>query len=453
MSTSSPIKRIRSAARPARTPVRVVALAAVSAGALLLGAAAPASAATDDGFWYADVLDLETVHAGGVRGGGVTIAVIDGQINTAIPTLAGADITVREPSFCHSESGEPLPAETTALSPTQPTEHGTNVVAMIVGTGEGYSGQTSLTGIAPDATILYYASYTTAIDDSVDCGSESGGANIDSQAQALTEALDAGADIVSMSFTGGASPDFVSALARAFREGVPVVAGLKNSSEFRLLGDMPANANGAIGVQAAGPDGGIQQTDGTDNADAKTDVVAPGLGITIQGSATAGSWEEQSTADGTSLATPLIAGALALVKQRYPDTTGNQLIQSLIRNTSGTPDHEPDYDPAQIYGYGLVSLENLLSIDPTGYADLNPLIRETPDVDDVLVPTYAEIFSAEPDSAPSSTPAAQEAEPDAMPPSVGIVIGIAVGALVLIGVLVLVVLLVVRRSRRGVTTP
>ena len=426
-----------------RRRARAAAAVVLAAGVLLASAAPAASAA--DGFWYVDVLDLDAAQADGATGEGVTVAVIDGQINTAIPTLAGADITVHEPSFCFSESGEPVPAETTALSPTDPTEHGTNVVAMLVGTGEGYAGQTSLTGIAPDAKILYYASYSTAIDDSVACLNERGGASIDSQAQALTEALDAGADIVSMSFTGGASPDFVSALARAFREGVPVVAGLKNSAEFRILGDMPANANGAIGVQAAGADGGIQQTDGVDNVDAKTDVVAPGLGITIQGNAATGSWEEQSTADGTSLGTPLVAGALALVKQKYPAATGNQLIQSLIRNTAGEPDHEPDYDPAQIYGYGLISIDNLLSVDPTEYPDTNPLIRETPDAGDVLVPTYAEIF----DSAGESPEPTAEAQPEneTSAPGIGLIVGIVVGGLVVIGLIILVVIIVVRRSR------
>ena len=87
-SAVSPIKRMRSAARPARSRVRVVCLAAVAAGALLLGAALPASAVPADGFWYVEVLDLDEAHADGATGEGVTVAVIDGQINTAIPSRA-----------------------------------------------------------------------------------------------------------------------------------------------------------------------------------------------------------------------------------------------------------------------------------------------------------------------------------------------------------------------------
>jgi subtilisin family serine protease len=424
------------------------AAAVVVAGVLLAGAAPAANAV--DGDWYVDVLDLDAAHADGVTGEGVTIAVIDSPVNTEVPTLAGADIEVREPSFCYDGSGKAFPAETTALSPTEPTEHGTAVASMIVGSGDGYPGQTGVRGIAPDAKILYYASYASGEADTIECRDAEGRLTIDAEAQALTEALDAGADIVSISISMGAAPEFVKALARAFREGVPVVASLKNSTEFRIVGNMPAQANGAIGVQAAGADGGIQQTNGTDNTDATVDVAAPGLGITLQGGVASGSWEEQSLANGTSLAAPLVAGALALAKQKYPEATGNQLIQSLIRNTAGEPDHEPEYDPAQLFGYGLISVDNLLSVDPTSYPDVNPLIRETPDAGDSLVPTYAEIFDS---SAESPEPAASaEPESESSSPGVGLVVGIVVGGLVLIALIVLVVIIAVRRSRPSGTT-
>ena len=41
-------------------------------------------------------------------------------------------------------------------------------------------------------------------------------------------------------------------------------------------------------------------------------------------------WVSGSDRTGTSDAAPIVAGALALVKSKYPDATGNQLIQQLI---------------------------------------------------------------------------------------------------------------------------
>jgi subtilisin family serine protease len=61
--------------------------------------------------------------------------------------------------------------------------------------------------------------------------------------------------------------------------------------------------------------------------------------------------------DGTSYATPIIAGLLAMVKRKYPVATGNQLIQTLIRNT-GTGNHSPARDAEGEVGYGLVSLDH-----------------------------------------------------------------------------------------------
>jgi subtilisin family serine protease len=432
-------------------------LASASLATIMLGlAAVPASATTvTDGDWYVDVLNFPAAHAEGITGEGVTIAILDGQINPDIPTLASADIDVREPSFCYTDAGEPVPAATTELSPTVQADHGTGVASMVVGSGSGYPGQTGVQGIAPGAKVLYYATWSSAEADEIECRDAEGHISIDSEAKALNEAIDDGADIVSMSMSIGASPDFVVALARAFREGVVVVASLANSTELRLVGNMPARANGAIGVQAAGADGGIQQTGTEYNTNTETDVVAPGLSITLQGSTQTGVWQDQSVVNGTSLATPLVAGALALVKQKYPEATGNQLIQSLIHNTSGEPDHAPDYDPSLVYGYGLISVDNLLAVDPTTYPDENPLIRTTPDAGDSLTPTYDEIFnpapaSTEPDATETDTPAAapSSGNEDDSDSHLGTVIAIAVGALVILLAIILIVVLLVRRSGR-----
>jgi subtilisin family serine protease len=427
------------------SPRRAAVAVAVAAVAVLVGAPTAATAASSAAPWYVDVLKLDAAHADGFTGEGVTIAVIDGQINTAVPALEGADVVVREPSFCLSDSGEEVPAETTELSPTKPTDHGTSVVSMIVGTGAGYTADDGLVGIAPDAKILYYSTYVSVADDqNLECSDEDG--NFASSAgAALNEAIDAGADIVSVSQSLGPSDEFVTALARAFREGVVVVGSLSNSIGTQLAGTMPAGANGAVGVQAAGADGAVQSTNGEAHYDASTDVVAPGLGLVVQGDPLTGQWTDQATVNGTSLATPLVAGALALVKQKYPDATGNQLLQSLIRNTSGEPDHEPAFDDELYYGYGLISVANLLSVDPTKYEDVNPLILQVGGPNDLLIPTYEQIFSETAAPSDDVTPAPEADESDGFP--FGLLIGIGVAVIVVVGIAVLLLVILLRRKR------
>jgi len=423
-----------------RHRVAGIVLGSVTAGLLLFGSS-PAVAV--DTPWYQSALKLDAGAAEGFTGEGVTIAVIDGQINTEVAALAGADITVREPSFCFDEGGSPMPATTTELSETRPTDHGTNVVSMIVGSGE----QSSIAGVAPGATINYYSVYTAEdAEGSLSCLDEEGRENSPFGA-AFTEAVADGADIISVSLSETAGSDFRLAASQALRDGVVIFGSLANSSELELRGGMPGAANGAIGVQAAGADGEIQSTDGVPNRNARTTVVAPGLGFTLQGNRATGSWEEPFQADGTSLATPLAAGVMALAMEKYPSATGNQLIQSLIRNTGGTGGDEATYDPEELYGYGLISVENLMAADPTGYEDVNPLIKKDGTTQLALVPSYDEIFNpaaaTEAPADPSDDPSSEAPEPsDGIPVWVWALLAVVVGVVL---VAVVVIVLVVRK--------
>jgi hypothetical protein len=69
-----------------------------------------------------------------------------------------------------------------------------------------------------------------------------------------------------------------------------------------------------------------------------------------------------------------VAGALALVKSKYPEATGNQLIQHLIHF-----DTDPEsYAYSDDLGFGVISLRNMLANDPTGWPDVNPLMVGNP---------------------------------------------------------------------------
>ncbi|MFR0573623.1 serine protease, partial [Bifidobacterium apri] len=78
---------------------------------------------------------------------------------------------------------------------------------------------------------------------------------------------------------------------------------------------------------------------------------------------------------GTSSAAADLTGYLALVFQKWPGATGNQVLQSLVRNTRGNTSGEAVLDPEHRRGFGMVDPARLLSTDPSAYPDVNPLLE------------------------------------------------------------------------------
>ena len=78
---------------------------------------------------------------------------------------------------------------------------------------------------------------------------------------------------------------------------------------------------------------------------------------------------------GTSTGSVVLSGYLALTVQKWPDATGNQILQSLVRNTKGNDSGEAKLDPEHKRGYGQVDPGRLLTVDPTQYPDVNPILE------------------------------------------------------------------------------
>ena len=73
-------------------------------------------------------------------------------------------------------------------------------------------------------------------------------------------------------------------------------------------------------------------------------------------------------ANGTSVSAPIVAGFLALARQKWPEATSNQLLQLLIHTTVN-----PDGGWNQYTGYGVASPATMMNTDPSQYPDVNPL--------------------------------------------------------------------------------
>lgn len=333
--------------------------------------AEPAHAAIDPTGWWYPAMGIADAHAQGWTGEGVNIAVIEGQINPDAPALAGAKLTVNEEFVCGDSVG--VTAET-----TDSARHGVGVVQLLV-RPFGIDGDTG--GIAPGANIQVYVTGN----EEDECTFDSVGADQRSAVgRAIVAAVDAGNDIISIS-RGLTSPaEDYEALAYALANDVIVVSSSPND-ENQVDLTFPVGANGVVSVAAVSETLDLMVRD--DNSGPvvtpEITVVAPGINIGKVGDV--GDWSGLSTGNGSSSSAPLVAGVLALAKQKFPTATGNQLIQALI-HTTASAQNGLGRDTTNGYGYGFVSLAGILSSDPLSYPDENPLMDKSgglPSAEDV----------------------------------------------------------------------
>ena len=94
-------------------------------------------------------------------------------------------------------------------------------------------------------------------------------------------------------------------------------------------------------------------------------VVAAGVGGPVK----ARDYETGTIKDvqGTSISTPIVAGQIALARQRWPQATPNQILQLVTHSGSNSGGWD------QYTGYGALSVDALLGNDPSQYPDENPL--------------------------------------------------------------------------------
>jgi hypothetical protein len=324
--------------------------------------------------WQGDAMRLDRVHRS-VTGKGVVIALLDGGIAPDVPALQGAHIEMRK-GACSAATDQPVPV----LEKGPSSQHGSLMASLLVGGGRGAGGPgTGVMGVAPDATLRFYdiddADYSTP--NTVNCD------QVD-VVRTARQAIRDGADVVSMSFG-----DVTETASRAWEQlaadspGVLVAASIDTDDHPRSFAP-PGGVPGIVSVNSL--DRAYfpwkksvtlhsKATSGVQAGWWTPAVAAPGVRLDVPGGAEnfgTGAW-----VTGTSGSTALVAGAIALVKQKYPDATADQLIQNLIHHTtreSMTGSRKsPDMTWALDTGFGAVSIVNMLAHDPAGWPDENPL--------------------------------------------------------------------------------
>ncbi|MEU7995701.1 type VII secretion-associated serine protease mycosin [Micromonospora sp. NPDC049060] len=221
--------------------------------------------------------------------------------------------------------------------------HGTGMAGLIAAHGQASSA--GALGIAPEAKVLPIMS--SSADNLGDA---------DDLALGIEFAISEGADVISVSSGGNTSPRLTQAVKKALASNIVVVAGAGNIPNDRTVA-YPAREPGVIavgGIDQAGQHAAISTTG------AEVDLAAPA--VDIYSTSVGGKYRK---ATGTSGATAIVAGAVALIRSKYPYLPASEVAHRLTATAidKGPPGRDDEY------GHGVIDLVAALTADvpPLGF--------------------------------------------------------------------------------------
>lgn len=339
--------------RLARASSRVRAVVSAGIGVLALAGAVlstPGAALAQGGeLEAANQWVTDQIQAPGAwettRGEGVTVAVIDTGISEH-PFFEGKNVERGYSVFSDEEDAW-----------HDLNGHGTAVSSLIL-------------TVAPEATILPVR---------MDTGSEleglTGAVGGAEAIEGIKWAADNGADVLALPWVSiGYDPpeEFIEAFQYAIDKGVVIVAGVGNDPTLEAV-PVPAAIPGVVAVGGTDQSGSLWEgsTTGVD-----VEVAAPASTMTVLalqeetlgwGDDTDQELYREST--GTSLATGIASGVVALILAANPDVDGNNAIQRLIQTagSGGGNTHTEEL------GYGLINADQAVNAEDIESVDENPL--------------------------------------------------------------------------------
>lgn len=266
----------------------------------------------------------------------VSVAVLDTGIDAKHPDLRSLSIDY------HHEG----------LSSRDVVGHGTHVAGIIAATTNNSIG---ITGVAR----CKLAAFKVFPDDPADDGEFY--VEGDRYLRALNAVIDAGAKVLSLSLGGTIRSQAEQLLFnRLARFGVSVVAAMGNEYELGNPTEYPAGYDNVLAV------GATAETDlraAYSNTGRHIAIVAPGSNIlsTLPTSRSAYRDESHYAAwSGTSMATPHVAAAAALLFAKHPEWARDSINQRLLDTARKLPDMR-GRGSTQAYGNGLLDLAAALS--------------------------------------------------------------------------------------------
>ncbi|WP_234389091.1 S8 family serine peptidase [Streptomyces sp. AS58] len=305
-------------------------------------------------------INAPAAWAAGHLGKGVKVAVLDTGADQNHPDLAGRVSEAKD--FSGSGSTEDR------------FGHGTHVAATAAGSGAASDGVHR--GVAPEADLLI----GKVLGD--------GGSGSESQVIAGMEwAVAQGAKVVNMSLGADMETDGTDPMSQAVNEisrssgSLFVVAAGNTGGRGEMTVGSPGAADAALTVGAVDRDDSLAafSSRGPRFGDKaiKPDITAPGVGIVAARAAgtTMGVPVDDHyvAADGTSMATPHVAGAAALLAGQHPDWTGDQLKDALVSTSRTVSGQVPTEQ-----GGGRVDVKAAFSapVTATGTIAMGPFDRD-----------------------------------------------------------------------------
>ncbi|MEU6085618.1 S8 family serine peptidase [Streptomyces sp. NPDC047085] len=284
----------------------------------------------------------------GLTGKGVTVAVLDTGADLSHPDLKDR-VTISK-SFVEGQEV------------ADRNGHGTHTASTVGGSGAASDGKEK--GVAPDAGLAVGKVL----------GDEGSGSESEIIAGMEWAARDVHARVISMSLGSSEPSDGTDPMAQAVdtlsqETGALFVIAAGNTGAPSSIGS-PGAADAALTVGAVdSADEAAYFTSGGprygDNA-LKPDISAPGVDILAARSQLVPGSGYYTSMSGTSMATPHVAGAAALLAQAHPDWTGAQLKDALMSSSKRLD------ASAYVLGTGRLSVADAVKADvtATGSADL-----------------------------------------------------------------------------------
>ncbi len=279
--------------------------------------------------WYLNKIDAEAAREKGVYGENVKIAVIDSGLNYNID-LDKNNILQGYNCIVGAE-------DTNDFSDN--IGHGTMVAGLIVAQSDN---EFAISGIASNAKIIPIKI------------TDSNSLSLSNIFMGLRKAIDTDCDIINMSFGGPiadkeALEELKTLVDEANEKGIIIVAAVGNSGHTDNVMNYPAGFDNVIGVGSVGED---LTASYFSQKNKSVFITAPGNNIiSLSGE------NSVATGLGTSLSTPIVASAIAIIKGLNPNYNLEDIKNILIETSvdAGTQGYDINY------GYGILNLKNILN--------------------------------------------------------------------------------------------
>jgi subtilisin family serine protease len=278
--------------------------------------------------WGVRAIGADRLHSLGITGKGVTVAVVDSG-------LAGASA-----GLAHSISNASIDIVPGRKDPDHSDRHAVYIAETLVGSPEGEGA----VGVAYDAQVL-----SVRADNDDDCRKECA-FSARNLAKAVDYAVSKKVRVIDLSLAGDEplGARFEASLAKAVKSGAVVViaAGNDGRSQAEWPGRYAADprfAGAVVAVGAVNKDGEMASFSNRAGMARASYIAAPGQKVVTDCDA-----ETCALISGTSFAAPHVAGALALLMQAFPDLTGKQALDLILRSAQGGGSLQGD----TVYGRG-----------------------------------------------------------------------------------------------------